>query len=77
MDYNYQIQEFPSEEAPGASVFYKTPAGDVFHTYSTYGRGLDGLIGAYAFLDLAPKGRDESALPWPMAWIRHHDRYED
>jgi predicted dithiol-disulfide oxidoreductase (DUF899 family) len=76
--YNYEtIEDFPSEERPGASVFYKNPAGEIFHTYSTYGRGLDILIGAYNFLDLAPKGRDEEGLAWTMAWVRHHDRYED
>ena len=75
--YNYEIIEsFPSEERPGTSVFYKNAAGQVFHTYSTYGRGLDMLIGAYHFLDLAPKGRDEDALQWSMAWVRHHDRYD-
>jgi predicted dithiol-disulfide oxidoreductase (DUF899 family) len=76
--YNYEtIENFPSEERPGASVFYKNSAGEIFHTYSTYGRGLDILIGAYNFLDLAPKGRDEEGLAWSMAWVRHHDRYED
>jgi predicted dithiol-disulfide oxidoreductase (DUF899 family) len=75
--YNYEfIESFPSEERPGASVFYKNAAGEIFHTYSTYGRGLDILIGAYHFLDLAPKGRDEDALAWSMAWVRHHDRYD-
>jgi predicted dithiol-disulfide oxidoreductase (DUF899 family) len=75
--YNYElIDGFPSEERPGASVFFKNPQGDIFHTYSTYGRGLDILIGAYNFLDLAPKGRDEEGLAWSMAWVRHHDRYE-
>lgn len=73
--YNYRKMEFSSEEAPGASVFVKNQAGDVFHTYSTYGRGLDILIGTYNFLDLVPKGRDEADLPWTMAWVRHHDRY--
>ena len=73
--YNYKVGQFPAEEAPGASVFYKDAAGDVFHTYSTYGRGLDMLIGAYHFLDLAPKGRDEDGLAFSMSWIRHHDRY--
>jgi predicted dithiol-disulfide oxidoreductase (DUF899 family) len=76
VDYNYTLQEFPSEEAPGASVFYKNETGEIFHTYSTYGRGLDILIGAYNFLDLAPKGRDEDGLAWSMAWVRHHDRYD-
>jgi predicted dithiol-disulfide oxidoreductase (DUF899 family) len=74
--YNYELTTFPSEERPGASVFYKDDAGEVFHTYSTYGRGLDILIGAYNFLDLAPKGRDEDGLSYGMAWVRHHDRYE-
>jgi len=75
--YNYElIENFPSEERPGASVFFKNAAGEVFHTYSTYDRGLDILIGAYNFLDLAPKGRDEEGLAWSMAWVRHHDRYE-
>jgi predicted dithiol-disulfide oxidoreductase (DUF899 family) len=74
--YNYDVTEFPSDERPGASVFFKNAAGDIFHTYSTYGRGLDILIGAYNFLDLAPKGRDEEGLAYGMAWVRHHDRYE-
>jgi predicted dithiol-disulfide oxidoreductase (DUF899 family) len=73
--YNYALTEFPSEEAPGLSVFAKNEAGEIFHTYSSYARGLDILVGAYNFLDLAPKGRDEDALPWTMAWVRHHDRY--
>jgi len=75
--YNYGVGPFPSEEAPGASVFYKDGNGDIFHTYSTYGRGLDILVGAYNFLDLAPKGRDEDGLAFTMAWVRHHDRYTD
>jgi len=75
--YNYTIQQFPSEERPGASVFYKDEDGNVFHTYSTYGRGLDILIGAYNWLDMAPKGRDEEGLPHGMAWVRHHDKYAD
>lgn len=75
--YNYDTTDFPSEEAPGASVFYKNEAGEVFHTYSSYGRGLDLLLGAYNYLDMTPKGRDEDELPYPMAWIRHHDRYSE
>ncbi|MFZ0201511.1 MAG: thioredoxin family protein [Candidatus Sulfotelmatobacter sp.] len=77
VNYNYEMIEFPSEEAPGASVFYKNEAGEIFHTYSTYARGLDILVGAYNFLDLAPKGRDEDGLTFTMAWVRHHDRYTD
>jgi predicted dithiol-disulfide oxidoreductase (DUF899 family) len=73
--YNYDMTEFPSEEAPGASVFYKDGTGAIFHTYSTYARGLDMLVGAYNYLDLAPKGRDEDSLKYSMAWVRHHDKY--
>jgi predicted dithiol-disulfide oxidoreductase (DUF899 family) len=75
VDYNYTKQKFGSEEAPGASVFYRDEDGHIFHTYSAYGRGLDILIGAYNFLDLVPKGRDEDDLDFTMAWVRHHDRY--
>jgi predicted dithiol-disulfide oxidoreductase (DUF899 family) len=77
VDYNYDQIEFPSDEAPGLSVFYKNDAGDVFHTYSTYARGLDLLVGTYNFLDLTPKGRDEAGLAHTMAWVRHHDKYGD
>lgn len=75
VNYNYTVQPFPSEEAPGVSVFYKDAAGDVFHTYSTYGRGVEPLLGTYVILDMAPKGRDEDHLPFGMAWVRYHDRY--
>jgi predicted dithiol-disulfide oxidoreductase (DUF899 family) len=73
--YNYAMEEFPSEEAPGASVFAKDAAGEVFHTYSSYARGLDILVGTYNFLDLVPKGRDEDGLAFSMSWVRHHDKY--
>jgi predicted dithiol-disulfide oxidoreductase (DUF899 family) len=75
--YNYDMNEFPSEEAPGASVFYKDATGGIFHTYSTYARGGDILIGAYNYLDLVPKGRNEDTLAFTMSWVRHHDRYGD
>lgn len=58
-------------------MFHKNDAGEIFHTYSTYARGLDPLIGVYQFLDLVPKGRDEEGLAHTMAWLRHHDKYED
>jgi predicted dithiol-disulfide oxidoreductase (DUF899 family) len=73
--YNYGMDGFPSEEAPGISVFAKDASGSLFHTYSSYARGGEPMIGAYHFLDMVPKGRDEAGLPWPMAWVRHHDRY--
>ncbi|HET6343122.1 MAG TPA: thioredoxin family protein [Gemmatimonadota bacterium] len=73
--YNYEPRELQSEELPGISVFYQDPSGDIFHTYSSYGRGSELLIGAYNYLDLVPKGRDEAGLSPPMAWVRHHDSY--
>ncbi len=74
-DYNYSVQEFPSEEAPGISVFYKDAAGAVYHTYSSFGRGVEAVVSTYMLLDMAPKGRDEDGLSFPMAWVRYHDRY--
>jgi predicted dithiol-disulfide oxidoreductase (DUF899 family) len=73
--YNYAMTQFPSEERPGMSAFYKDAAGNVYHTYSSYARGLDILVGAYNWLDMAPKGRDEEGLKHGMAWVRHHDKY--
>ncbi|MCI0429393.1 MAG: DUF899 domain-containing protein [Rhodospirillales bacterium] len=75
MYYNYDLTGFPSEEAPGISVFYKDEKGAIFHTYSCYARGLDMLNTAYHYLDLAPMGRAEEDLPYTQAWVRHHDRY--
>jgi predicted dithiol-disulfide oxidoreductase (DUF899 family) len=74
--YNYEpIAAPPIEELPGTSVFYRDEAGEIFHTYSSYGRGGDLLLGTYNFLDLVPKGRDEEGLAFSMAWLRHHDSY--
>lgn len=75
--YNYGMTDFPSDEGPGASVFYKTGDGEIFHTYSAYARGLDIVIPTYNWLDLTAKGRDEDSLPHTMAWVRHHDRYDN
>jgi predicted dithiol-disulfide oxidoreductase (DUF899 family) len=75
-DYNYTVMEFPSEERPGLSVFAKDPDGQIYHTYSSYARGLDILVGTYNVLDLVPKGRDEDGLAFSMAWVRHHDKYD-
>ncbi len=77
MYYNYEMCKFPQEEGPGLSVFYKDPQGSIFHTYSSYARGLDMLNGAYHYLDLVPKGRDEAGLTYPQAWVQHHDKYDD
>ena len=74
-DYNFGSKP-PGEEMPGVSVFWKDDAGEVFHTYSTYGRGVEVMMHAYNLLDLTPKGRDEDNLRFTMDWVRHHDRYE-
>ncbi len=74
--YNFGMTAFPAEEAPGISLFYRSEAGEVFHTYSTFGRGVEVMMGTYNMLDLAPKGRDEEGLSYGMEWVRHHDRYE-
>ena len=73
--YNYGEWQFPHEELPGVSVFYKDDTGEVFHNYSTYGRGVEVMMGAYNLLDLTPKGRDEEKGQG-MGWVRHRDRYE-
>jgi predicted dithiol-disulfide oxidoreductase (DUF899 family) len=76
--YNYQEgAKFPVTEGPGISSFRKDASGDVFHTYSSFGRGLENFLGIYNFLDIVTKGRDEDGLPYPMAWVRHKDRYDD
>jgi predicted dithiol-disulfide oxidoreductase (DUF899 family) len=76
MYYNFKKQSFPAEEGPGVSVFFKNELGEVFHTYSTYGRGGEPMMVVYNYLDLTPKGRHEEGLSFPMAWRRHHDKYE-
>jgi predicted dithiol-disulfide oxidoreductase (DUF899 family) len=77
VDYNFDSVEFPSAEAPGISVFYKSKNGEIFHTYSAYARGTENVVNTYNYLDLVPKGRDEDSLPFTMSWVRHHDRYAD
>jgi predicted dithiol-disulfide oxidoreductase (DUF899 family) len=74
--YNYGRRPFPVEEAPGVSVFARDADGTIYHTYSTYGRGVEFIMGTYHILDLTPKGRDEGGLEYGMEWLRHHDCYE-
>jgi predicted dithiol-disulfide oxidoreductase (DUF899 family) len=73
--YNYGWRKSGMTELPGISVFYKDKAGAIFHTYSTYARGLDMMNAAYHYLDIVPKGRDESGKP-AMTWVRLRDSYE-
>jgi predicted dithiol-disulfide oxidoreductase (DUF899 family) len=74
--YNYAMRKIGIGELSGRSVFYKDPSGDVFHTYSSYGRGGEDTLGTYRLLDLVPKGRDETGPNRNLSdWVRHHDRY--
>ena len=71
--YNYKLQDSPMTEREGTSVFYKDERGHVYHTYSAYARGIDIVNGAYNFIDMTPKGRDEGDVP--QQWVRRHDEY--
>ena len=73
--YNYSIGKPFDGERPGISVFYRDNDGAIYHTYSSYSRGLDMMNAAYHYLDLTPKGRDEDNLPFTMSWVRLHDEY--
>jgi len=75
-DYNFKSVKLPVEDLPGISVFLKDAAGNIYRTYSCYSRGLDMMSAAYHYMDLTPKGRDESALPYTMVWLRLHDEYD-
>jgi predicted dithiol-disulfide oxidoreductase (DUF899 family) len=74
-NYNYGTGQQVQEDMPGVSVFYRDPNGDIYHTYSAYSRGIDLVNGAYNYIDLTPKGRDEG--DGIMAWLRRRDQYED
>ena len=75
--YNFEIQDYAMDELPGTSAFYKGAEGEIFHTYSSYSRGGERLIGTYGWLDIAPKGRNENGPRHDMSdWMRHHDKYE-
>jgi predicted dithiol-disulfide oxidoreductase (DUF899 family) len=75
--YNYDWREFNGDESAGLSVFYKDDAGQIFHTYSSYGRGNEELLGTYVHLDITPKGRNENGPGFNLTdWVRHHDRYD-
>src|SRR5262249_41886266 len=73
--YNFQPKTSGAGELPGLSAFLRDAKGTVYHTYSTYARGLDIFNTAYNLLDMTAKGRDEDAFPFPMAWVKHRDKY--
>ncbi|WFU32871.1 thioredoxin family protein [Bradyrhizobium brasilense] len=74
--YNYGTTPLYGPELPGISVFFRDETGSVFHTYSTFARGLDMMNAAYHYLDLTPLGRHEEGLPYPMDWVRLRDQYQ-
>jgi predicted dithiol-disulfide oxidoreductase (DUF899 family) len=73
--YNFALRPITVSDEQGISVFCRNDSGEVFHTYSCHSRGIDMVNGAYHFLDLVPKGRDEDAYGFPMTWVRRHDQY--
>ncbi|MDC7694256.1 thioredoxin family protein [Asticcacaulis sp. DXS10W] len=74
--YNYGVREIGTTDEQGISIFYRDPdTGAVYHTYSSHGRGIDIVNGAYQFLDMTPKGRDEDHFDFSMSWLRRHDQY--
>jgi predicted dithiol-disulfide oxidoreductase (DUF899 family) len=74
--YNYELKEFDGEDGSGTSVFYKNDQGEIFHTYSCFGRGDEHLIGAYHLLELTPKGRNENGPGFDLTdWVKRHDAY--
>jgi predicted dithiol-disulfide oxidoreductase (DUF899 family) len=76
--YNFETRPRTSKELPGTSVFYKDEDGDIFLTFMSRARGGEAQIGAYDYLDMTPKGRNETG-PYHglMDWVRLHDEYED
>ncbi len=73
--YNYRQTPATMSDMHGVSVFERDATGQIFHTYSTYARGLEAMNACYAYLDLTPKGRNEDDLPFSMAWVRRRDEY--
>jgi predicted dithiol-disulfide oxidoreductase (DUF899 family) len=73
--YNYAPLDMDIDEREGASAFYKDSKGNVYHTYSTYARGIDLLNTTYNFIDLTAKGRDENPER-NQDWVRYHDEYK-
>jgi predicted dithiol-disulfide oxidoreductase (DUF899 family) len=78
VNYNYALTENAGEEMPGTSVFYKDADGTIAHTYSSFARGGEPLLGTYAILDMTPKGRNETGPRGNLTdWVRLHDRYDE
>ena len=75
--YNYEYRAFESDELSGLSVFHKDQDSRIFHTFSSFARGGETLIGTYNYLDMVPSGRNETGPNHNLTdWVRHHDRYD-
>lgn len=75
-EYNYVRGPVPIEDLSGFSIFYKNESGDIFHSYSSFGRGAEEVLGTYMILDMTPNGRNEQGPRFNLTdWVRHHDRY--
>ncbi len=72
--YNFGTSPYLEPDLPGAGIFTRDDSGRIYHTYSTYARGLELLVGSFNWLDLTPKGRNE--IGGIMSWVRLHDEYE-
>ncbi len=76
MIYNFETVDADMDELPGTSVFHQDEEGQIHHTFSSYGRGGEPLLGAYHFLDLTPKGRNENGPNYNLGdWVHRHDQY--
>ena len=73
--YNYGTIKVSGTDYPGISAFFKDADGTIYHTYSTYSRGIDAFNATYQYLDAAPLGRNEDGLSYPMAWVKHRVAY--
>jgi predicted dithiol-disulfide oxidoreductase (DUF899 family) len=73
--YNYRKTQASIDELSGISVFFKNEEDEIFHTYSSYGRGNEEVLGAYMYLDMTPLGRNEGERGNMGDWVRHHDKY--
>jgi predicted dithiol-disulfide oxidoreductase (DUF899 family) len=74
--YNYRETALEGTEQPGWSVFYKNEDGQIFHTYSTYGRGNEEIVSTLMLLDMAPLGRNDGPTGNMGGWVKRHDAYD-
>lgn len=76
--YNYNMIDYAGEELPGVSVFVKDEQGHIYHTYSAFTRGTEFISSTFSYLDITPKGRNETGPDFSLTdWVRHHDKYDN